>query len=111
MKIHVHTSVTSNTGKCTEAIDAAVEQVKEFQNTFLTPAGFVTVSKETQRGMRVWFSHTYVPKNVGRMVIRHPNDRKTPLIVFSIDDYISALNTYNNGITGDCQVEAYWTLG
>lgn len=112
MKLHVRTSITSNTGKCYETLAEAISRVTQAQEDFLTPIGLHTTCKTTQHNLRSWFSHMYVDKYTGRMIQRHRvPDGKTPRELIAIYDYIETLKEYNLTITGDCEIHVSWTIG
>lgn len=112
MKLHVRTSITSNTGKCYETLAEAISRVEQAQEDFLTPIGLHTTCKTTQHSLRSWFSHMYVCPRTGRMIKRHMvPDSKTPQELLAIYNYIEALNEYNLSTTGDCKIHVSWTIG
>lgn len=112
MRVHVHTKITSNTGKCTEVIDEAIDFISDQQMIYLEPIGIQTSSKPSTHNLPKWFSHMFVDKRLGRMMQRHAAvDPRTPPELLRIYDYMAVLKQYNDQITGDCNIETSWTIG
>lgn len=113
MRLHVHTKITSNTGKCYDIIDAAVDFIHDQQMYHLEPIGLITSSKPEAHNLPKWFSHMYIDKHLGRMMQRHQNpaDPKTPPQLLKIFEYMTILGEYNAQITGDCCIETSWIVG
>lgn len=113
MRLHVHTTLNTNTGKCYDVIDAAIDFIHDQQMIFLEPIGLQTTTKIVSHNLRTWFSHRHVEKYVGRMMQRHqdPNDPKMPIELRQIIGYMATLEEYNTRITGDCRIETRWVVG
>jgi len=113
MRVHVHTSLTSTTGKCWDVLEAATNFILESQNTYLLPAGLQTTSTTRSHHLQKWFSHMYVDKKTGRLMQRHadPVDSKTPNELIQIYNYMAALRDFNDRTTGDCKIETSWIVG
>jgi hypothetical protein len=111
MRVHVHTKITSNTARCINVIDDAIDFVCDQQMKYLEPIGLQASSRPGVHNLPKWFSHMFVDKRLGRMMQRHPNDQKTPDELLNIYTYLNTLAEYNEMITGDCNIEASFTIG
>ena len=112
MQLHVHTSITSNTGKCQDVIATAIDVVRQAQVEYLVPIGLKTTSKPTTHDTRSWFSYMIIDSSIAKQIMRHSvPDKHTPHILLVVYDYISALAAFNEQTTGDCQIQVTWVVG
>ena len=114
MQLYVSTEITTNTGKCQEVINAAINCVQAALNIHIIPLGLHTTAKCGRQGTRSWYSHCEIPKSLGKLIERYskiPVCSNTPYELLCIYDYIGVIDSFNEQTTGDCQIHVSWVVG